>query len=103
MQNIQAKQSMSTEELAVLEGEFEEAKKPKWVTYTLWFFLGGIGGHRFYVGDTGYAIAMLFLNWATFGIWSLIDVFLIGKRLRKKNAEIEMGLINKIKLFNRGA
>ncbi|PXA21154.1 TM2 domain-containing protein, partial [Staphylococcus pseudintermedius] len=55
-------------------------------------FTGGIGGHRYYLGDIGYAIAMTF-TLGGLGFWSLIDAFLISGRLRKKNEEIERDII----------
>lgn len=60
--------------------------------WLLWFFTGGIGGHRYYLGDIGYAIAMTF-TLGGLGFWSLIDAFLISGRLRKKNEEIERDII----------
>lgn len=48
-----------------------------WIaTFLLCFFLGGIGAHRFYVGRTGSAIAML-LTLGGLGIWTLIDLIVI--------------------------
>lgn len=45
------------------------------VAYILWFFLGGLGGHRFYLGKTGSAVGLLILTLITavftFGILQL--------------------------------
>lgn len=65
--------------------EYESSRKKGVVAWLLWLFLGGVGGHRFYLGHTGYAIAMLLLNWATFGLWMLIDAFFINRNLRRIN------------------
>jgi hypothetical protein len=46
------------------------------VTLLLCVFLGGIGGHRFYVGKIGTGILML-LTGGGFGIWWLIDLIMI--------------------------
>ena len=40
---------------------FEANKKSVGVTYLLWFFLGGVGGHRFYSGKSGSGAVMLIL------------------------------------------
>ena len=45
------------------------------VAWVLWIFLGGIGGHRYYLGDIGYGIAMTLFTWMTFGLWWLVDAF----------------------------
>ncbi|WP_311743857.1 TM2 domain-containing protein [Staphylococcus pseudintermedius] len=70
----------------------DKKEKSKGVMWLLWFFTGGIGGHRYYLGDIGYAIAMTF-TLGGLGFWSLIDAFLISGRLRKKNEEIERDII----------
>lgn len=80
---------------------FESRKKSTGVTYLLWFFLGGLGVHRFYLGRTGSGVAILALNilgWALLmaagagllllipvGIWLLVDLFLIPGMVRSHN------------------
>nr|WP_137676255.1 TM2 domain-containing protein [Parerythrobacter lutipelagi] len=66
---------------------FQAQKKSTGAAYVLWFFLGGFGAHRFYLGQTGTAIAQLLLlllgwipvglGWIALGVWWLIDAFLI--------------------------
>jgi hypothetical protein len=41
-------------------------------TLLLWFFLGGLGMHRFYMGDIGIGILQL-LTFGGLGLWWLID------------------------------
>jgi TM2 domain-containing membrane protein YozV len=38
---------------------YEANKKSPMVAYLLWWFFGTFGGHRFYLGHTGSAVAML--------------------------------------------
>lgn len=69
-----------------------EVKRSVGLAYLLWFFFGGLGGHRFYLGRTGTAVAQLiltvlgvatawlgvgFLLLVPVGIWLLVDLFLI--------------------------
>ena len=66
---------------------FQAQKKSTGAAYVLWFFLGGFGAHRFYLGRTGSAVGQLLLlllgwipvglGWIALGIWWLIDAFLI--------------------------
>lgn len=74
--------------LYAMNAEYDSAKKSQIVAWVLWIFLGTIGGHRYYLGDIGYAIAMTLLGWATFGIWWLLDAFFINRRIRQRNREI---------------
>lgn len=68
------------------------SEKSKVVAAVLCFFLGAFGIHRFYLGKTGSAVAMLILNivgWLTVGIfvgifflaivgvWDVVDFFRI--------------------------
>ena len=49
------------------------------------FFLGAYGVDRFMLGETGLGAAKL-LTCGGCGIWSLIDLFTVGGRTRKYNA-----------------
>jgi TM2 domain-containing membrane protein YozV len=50
--------------------------------FLLSFFLGGFGADRFYLGYTGLGLVKLF-TLGGFGVWSLIDFFLIGMGLAR--------------------
>lgn len=82
---------------------YDAHKKSAGVAYLLWFFLGGLGAHRFYTGRAGSASAMIALNalgWITlafvigfgllavFSVWWLVDAFLIGGWVRHHNADL---------------
>ena len=56
--------------------------KNRLLALLLAFFFGVFGAHRFYVGKTGTAVAMLLLDmtlvgFAVTGVWSLIDCIFI--------------------------
>ncbi|WP_218779159.1 NINE protein [Brevundimonas diminuta] len=94
--------SLSADTQAIMS--FEANKKSAGVAYLLWFFTGGIGGHRFYMGRTGSAIAQLILSilgWLTIwaagfgllfliplGIWLLVDVFTLGGMVSDHNNKL---------------
>lgn len=66
------------------EAEFEAVKKDLKIAYAIWVLLGIFGGHRFYLGDTGRSIAMLF-TLGGLGVWTLLDGFFVGRRVRAVN------------------
>jgi TM2 domain-containing membrane protein YozV len=69
---------------------FEANKKTALVAYLLWFFLGLLGGHNFYLGRTGVAVAQLILSLTVIGllvtiVWAIVDAFLIPGWVRRQN------------------
>lgn len=83
---------------ARLQMIFEAQKKSTGAAYLLWFFLGGLGAHRFYLGQTGTAAAQLsltllgwiplFIGWIVLGVWLIIDLFLIPDLIERENMKI---------------
>lgn len=59
--------------------------KSKGVAYLLWFFLGLIGIHKFYLGKIGMGILYL-LTGGIFGIGWFIDLFTLGNQVDIANA-----------------
>lgn len=57
--------------------QYGVSPKSRTVASILGFFLGGIGVHRFYLGNIGLGVAMLLVGWLTFGIWPLIDWIIV--------------------------
>jgi TM2 domain-containing membrane protein YozV len=98
--NLMLKKDLSAEQLSMVDSEVQRRQKSKVIMYLLWWFTGGVGGHRYYLGDVGYAIAMT-LTLGGLGIWSLIDVFFIGKRLELKTAQLELEIIKKVKVVSK--
>ena len=79
-------QTSNQNNLHVAQMEYDNQKKTPGIAYALWFFLGVVGAHRFYAGDTGYALGLLF-TLGGFGVWALIDVAFIGRRIREVNTQ----------------
>jgi TM2 domain-containing membrane protein YozV len=61
------------------------AVKSKGVAYLLWFFLGIVGGHKFYLGKTGMGILYI-CTAGIFGIGWFIDLFTLGNQVDVYNA-----------------
>ena len=61
-------------------------------TILISLFAGPLGIDRFYVGDTGLGIAKL-LTCGGFGLWTIIDWFLIMGTTREKNYQMLMTIL----------
>ncbi len=83
--------------------QYDAAKKSTGIAYLLWFFLGGLGVHRFYLGQIGSGIAMAVifgLSWITvvvgigliglaaIAVWWCVDAFLIPGITTRVNQEL---------------
>lgn len=77
--------------------------KDKLIAYLLWFFLGGLGFHRFYAGNIKSGVAMVALAvigtmtsvlgiglilFVVLGVWWLADAFLTSGMIDKANEEL---------------
>ncbi|MCR6654223.1 MAG: TM2 domain-containing protein [Opitutus sp.] len=91
----------------LIEQRVSNEAKSTGAAYLLWLFLGGLGGHRFYLGRIGSGLVMLLLavvGWATIvigvgaipliilGIWVLVDAFLIPGMIQKHKDRVRTQL-----------
>lgn len=92
---------------------FETQKKSTAVTYILWFFLGGVSAHRFYLGKYATAITQLLLSvvgaitvWVfglglllliPLGVWLLVDLFIIPGMVRELNTRLMNRLLGGVR------
>lgn len=89
LQQSERGRGLTDSQRMLIEQRITNDKPSTGVAYLLWFFLWPFGGHRFYLGRTGTAIAMLILSITFFGLvisgpWALIDLFLIPGIIREK-------------------
>jgi TM2 domain-containing membrane protein YozV len=95
------KSRLEARELLLLESEVKSRGKNMLVAYLLWYFLGIFGGHRFYMGRTGSAVAQLILTITVIGaivsgIWVIVDAFLLYQWVRERNAQVEQEVLTSI-------
>lgn len=88
-----------------VSAQYDIEKKSLLVSYLLWFFLGYVGGHRFYLGRPVSGLLMLALSavtllltfvsfgflgflWFVVGLWWLVDALLIPGMAAGSNTRI---------------
>ncbi len=63
------------------------------VAYLLWFFLGLLSAHRFYLGRPGTAILQILSYFVLIGfVWWLVDAFLIGQMISENKDRLRRQL-----------
>jgi len=105
---VETKAQLSDHQLAVVNSEMMQRRKSLTAAYLLWFFLGGFGAHRFYLGETSSACILLALvlgGWFTIwiyvgfipliiaGVWLIVDAFRLPGITERVNARLENTLI----------
>lgn len=99
--------ALSTEQQILIEQRITNDGKSAVLAYILWFFVGGLGGHRFYLGKTGSGAAMAalfvvgllttvilvgFVLLFAVGIWAIVDAFLIPGMITEQKNELRRQL-----------
>src|SRR3569623_1563371 len=91
--------ALTSQDRMYIEQRVSNDSKSVLVAYLLWFFLGLLSLHRFYLGRPGTAILQIF-TLGGLGIWWLIDAFLIPSmidgdrdRLRRRLEDAHAGSV----------
>ena len=92
------------EQIPFIREKLFSLDESKWVTFQslplkdtttsliLSILIGGLGVDRFYIGDTGLGIFKL-LTCGGFGVWTIVDWFLIMGATREKNTNLLLSAI----------
>jgi TM2 domain-containing membrane protein YozV len=68
------------------------------VAYLLWFFLGWVSGHRFYLGHWKTALLQILLFFVAIGfVWLFIDLFLIPGMVRDIRERMRTDLSDRLR------
>lgn len=89
--------ALSTAELSLVEQRVANDAPSTGAAYLLWFFLGWVSGHRFYLGRPGTAILQILSYFVLIGfVWLLIDAFLIPGMIQAKKNEIRARVMTQL-------
>jgi len=80
-------QGMDDRQRAVFFNAFSRTRKDVITGVLLALLLGGIGAHRFYMGEIGWGIVYLLFSWTAIPmIAGFVEAFLMPNRVRAFNA-----------------
>ncbi len=88
---------LTTQDKILIEQRITNEKPSLSTAFLLGIFLGVFGAHRFYLGRTGSAIAMLILTCTLVGLiisipWHIVDWFLIPGMVQEKTDQLRRDL-----------
>ena len=78
----------TTQDQILIESRVANERKSAGAGYFLWFFLGFLSAHRFYLGKPVTAILQIFSYFLIIGfVWWIVDLFLIPSIINDKMDE----------------
>lgn len=101
MDLVSMKSRLDARQLMLVDSEIKNQGKNMFVAYVLWYFLGALGAHRFYMKKTGSAVAQLILSITIVGlvvnaVWLIVDAFLVHTWVKEHNRELEYRLVSQM-------
>ncbi|AVF05541.1 MULTISPECIES: TM2 domain-containing protein [Devosia] len=85
----------------LVEARVANEQKSTGVAYALWFFLGILSLHRFYLGRPGTAILQILSYFIIVGfLWWIIDAFLIPSMVDKHRDKVRSRITGELAAFN---
>ena len=101
---IHLMEGMTSEQRMLFQSQYSGAKKDRTTGLLLALFLGGVGGHRFYLGQAGLGVAYLLFCWTLIpAIIAFVELFLIGKRVDGYNERQATEIAARVKMLGPAA
>ena len=95
---------LTDEERMMFQNEMAASRKDPTVGVVLALFLGGVGAHRFYMGQTGLGILYLCFCWLFVpAVIALVECFLMPGRVRAHNSAAAQQIVLKLKVLRGGS
>jgi TM2 domain-containing membrane protein YozV len=94
-------QGMTDTQRMMFQSEMSHRRKDPTTALLLTFFLGGLGGHRFYMGQVVVGLLYLLFCWTFIpAIMAFIELFLVSGRVRKYNEQQAMEVALRVKALS---
>lgn len=91
-------QSLPADKQTLFVMQYNSSKKNPTTAVLLTLFLGGLGAHKFYMGETGLGVLYLVFCWTYIpSIIAFIEVFTISSKVGKYNQRKAMEIASYIK------
>lgn len=92
--------SMTDAQRLLFQNEMTQVRKSSTTAIVLGLFLGGVGAHRFYMGQVGLGVLYLVFCW-TFvpAIVAFIELFLLSDRVARYNDTKAIEIADKVRLL----
>lgn len=91
------KSKLTTQQKLYFQQEYDKQNRNPSTALVLALLLGGLGAHRFYLGEMGWGVAYVLFSWTFIpAIVALIECFSIRNRTEKYNERCAEEILNKM-------
>lgn len=95
--------NLTTQQKLYFQQEYDKQSRNPSTALILALFLGGLGAHRFYLGQWGWGIAYIVFAWTFIPvIVALIECFMIRGRTEEYNKTVAEQIVHKMEVIFSG-
>lgn len=100
MDDLMLQKDMTDSQRIMFQSEVAKVRKNRTAAFVLTLLLGGVGGHRYYMGQIGLGLAYTLFCWTFIPmIIAFFELFLILGRVDKYNERNSQEIAMKLKAF----
>lgn len=102
LDELMLQRDMTDSQRMMFQSEMNKVRKNRTTALLLTLLLGGIGAHRYYMGQIGLGIVYTLFVWTFIpGIVALVELFFIMKRVDHYNERLAQEIALKVKALTR--
>jgi len=102
LDELMLQRDMTDSQRLLFQSELNKVRKNKTTALLLTLLLGGVGAHRYYMGQIGLGIVYTLFSWTFIpGIIALVELFFIQKRVDCYNEQMAQDIAIKVRALTR--
>jgi len=98
LDDLMLQKDMTDSQRMMFQSEISKGRKNRTTALLLTLFLGGLGAHRFYMGQVGMGLLYAVFVWTFIpSIVAFIELFFIMKRVDRYNEQLSIEVATKVR------
>ena len=102
LDELMLQRDMTDSQRLLFQSELNKVRKNRTTALLLTLLLGGVGAHRYYMGQIGLGLVYTLFTWTFIpGIVALVELFYIMKRVDRHNEQMAQEIAVKVRALTR--